>query len=177
MPLTADDFATLYDRHARALVSFFQRRLYDPEAAVDLMAETFAAAFRDRASYRGEDACGDAAAWLFGIARNLLHGYWRSGSVERRALARLGVQRRSLTDEELERVEQLAGTAALREEIARALASLPAEQRSALELRVVEERPYDEVARLLDISEPTARQRVSRALRALGGELAIEGER
>jgi DNA-directed RNA polymerase specialized sigma24 family protein len=48
MALTADDFTELYDRHGRALVIFFQRRTYDPEAAVDLMAETFAVAFRDR---------------------------------------------------------------------------------------------------------------------------------
>jgi hypothetical protein len=30
MPLAADDFADLYDRHARTLVLFFQRRTYDP---------------------------------------------------------------------------------------------------------------------------------------------------
>ena len=60
MPLTADDFAALYDRHARTLVLFFQRRTYDPEAAVDLMAETFAAAFHDRRGFRGKG--GDDAA-------------------------------------------------------------------------------------------------------------------
>ena len=64
MPLAADDFADLYDRHARTLVLFFQRRTYDPEAAVDLMAETFAAAFADRRSFRGGEA--DAVGWLFG---------------------------------------------------------------------------------------------------------------
>ena len=38
----------------------------------------------------------------------------------------------------------------------------------------MQERPYAEVAELLRISEPTARQRVSRALRTLGRELAVE---
>jgi RNA polymerase sigma factor (sigma-70 family) len=173
MPLAADDFADLYDRHAQTLVVFFQRRTYDVDAAVDLMAETFAAAFHDRRSFRGE---GDdaAAAWLFGIARHLLARYYRRGAVERRALLRLGVERRALTDVELERIEQLAGTAAMRDEVAHALATLSADLREALELRVVQERPYAEVARLLQVSEPTARQRVSRALRALGRELAVE---
>jgi RNA polymerase sigma factor (sigma-70 family) len=163
MALTADDFETLYDRHGRALVIFFQRRIYDPEAAVDLMAETFAVAFRDRAQFRG----GDPAGWLYGIARHQLTGYYRRGSVERRALAKLGVSRRALADAEIERIDELAGTAELRAELGQALTRLPAEQRDALELRVVQECSYEEVARRLAVSEPTARQRVSRALRAL----------
>jgi RNA polymerase sigma factor (sigma-70 family) len=173
MPLAADDFSALYDRHAGTLVLFFQRRTYDPEAAVDLMAETFAAAFRDRGAFRGRDDEA-ATAWLFGIARHQLSAYYRRGAVERRALARLGVDRRALTDAEIERIEQLAGTAELRGEVARALAELSAEHREALELRVVQERSYDEVARMLRVSEPTARQRVARALRALGRGLAVD---
>jgi RNA polymerase sigma-70 factor (ECF subfamily) len=173
MPLAADDFADLYDRHAQTLVVFFQRRTYDPEAAVDLMAETFAAAFRDRDSFRGSGSEA-AAAWLFGIARHQLSAYYRRGAVERRALARLGVDRRPLSDAEIERIEQLAGSAHLRSEVVRALERLSSDHRRALELRVVEERPYDEVARLLRISEPTARQRVARALRALGRGLAVD---
>jgi RNA polymerase sigma factor (sigma-70 family) len=172
MPLAVDDFAELYDRHARTLVLFFQRRTYDAEAAVDLMAETFAAAFHVRGSFRG-DGADAAAAWLYGIARNQLSRYYRRGAVERRALERLGVERRALTDAELERIEQLAGSAAMRGELAQALGGLSAELREALELRVLQERSYEEVARLLRISEPTARQRVSRALRTLGRGLAV----
>jgi RNA polymerase sigma factor (sigma-70 family) len=173
MPLDADDLAALYDRHARDLVVFFQRRTYDPEAAVDLTAETFAAAVCDRARFRGSgDAA--AAAWLWAIARHQLSGYFRRGRVERRALARIGMERRPLTDDEAERIEQLAGTADQRAEVARGLAALSEEQRRALELRVVEERGYDEIARALRVSEATARQRVSRALRALSRALAAE---
>jgi RNA polymerase sigma-70 factor (ECF subfamily) len=167
MALNADDFALLYDRHGRSLVIFFQRRTYDAEAAVDLMAETFAVAFRDRGQFRGEDA----AAWLYGIARHQLSGYYRRGRVERSALERLGVARRALSDAEIERIEELASTAALRAELGGALAQLPAEQRDALELRVVQECSYAEVARRLAVSEPTARQRVSRALRSLASAL------
>ncbi|HEY3774967.1 MAG TPA: sigma factor-like helix-turn-helix DNA-binding protein [Solirubrobacteraceae bacterium] len=41
------------------------------------------------------------------------------------------------------------------------------QHRDALRLRVVEERPYPEVARVLGISEQAARARVSRGLRSL----------
>jgi predicted RNA polymerase sigma factor len=44
--------------------------------------------------------------------------------------------------------------------------------RKALELRVVHEFSYEEVARAAGISEPNARLRVSRAIRAIGLRLA-----
>jgi RNA polymerase sigma factor (sigma-70 family) len=166
MPLNADDFSLLYDRHAGELLAFLVRRTYDPEAGVDLLAETFAAAFEDRAQFRG--AGPDAArAWLFGVARHRLIDFLRRGRVERRALLRLGVQRRVLTDSEYDRIEELAASQRLRDQLAGQLASLPADQRDVLRLRIVEERPYAEVASALGISEQTARARTSRALRAL----------
>jgi len=42
--LTAKDIDALYRSHSRAMVTFFSRRTLDPEAAVDLVAETFAVA-------------------------------------------------------------------------------------------------------------------------------------
>ena len=48
-----------------------------------------------------------------------------------------------------------------------ALEELPPHERRALELRVVEEMPYDDVARSLRIRPAAARLRVSRALRRL----------
>ena len=47
----------------------------------------------------------------------------------------------------------------------RALAQLPEHERRALELRVIDELPYREVARTLAIRPAAARLRVSRALR------------
>ena len=166
MPLDAEDFARLYDRYAGELLAFLVRRTYDPDAAVDLLAETFAAAFEDRAQFRGigPDA---ARAWLYAVARHRLIDFLRRGRVERRALTRLGVERRALTDDEYDRIEDLAASHLLRDQLAEALATLADDQRDVLRLRIVEERPYAEVARRLDISEPTARARTSRALRAL----------
>ena len=166
MRLDANDFAELYDRHAAELLGFFVRRTYDPEVGVDLVAETFAAAFKDRRHYRGEDLAA-ARPWLYGIARHRLAMFFRRGRVERRAVARLGVQRRELTEPEYDRIEELAASSELREQVAIALDGLGSEQREALRLRVVEGRPYCEVARELGVSEDTARARTSRALRAL----------
>ena len=51
--------------------------------------------------------------------------------------------------------------------LADAMAALPSEQRRAVELRVIDECGYADVALRLGVSEQTARARVSRGLRAL----------
>src|SRR3982750_3541353 len=117
VPLTSHDIAQLYRSQAQAMVTYFARRTYDPEAAVDLVAETFALALRDARKWRGSDD-EDAAAWTWGIARHPLSRWDRRGAVERRALARLGVERRELSDPEYERIVELGGLAETRRRVA-----------------------------------------------------------
>ena len=57
---------------------------------------------------------------------------------------------------------------------AQAYQSLSPDQRDALTLRVVEGRPYPEVASALSCTEQAARARVSRALRRLGDLLELD---
>lgn len=173
MPLERDDIAAMYARHAGELLRFLARRTFDPDAAVDLLAETFAVAFEDRAHFRGEGAETERA-WLFAVARRRLLDFHRHGRIERRALAKLGVERRALTDSEYDRIEELAVTESLREAIDTQLQRLSDADRELLRLRVVDERPYVEVARELGISEQAARARVSRALRVLHEAVALE---
>ena len=154
------------------MTAFFARRTYDPDAAVDLLAETFAVAFEDRDSFRG-DADEAAIAWIYGIARHQLSSFYRRGSVERRAIAKLGVDRRALTDPEYERIEELAGLTETRRQVTTALDHLPEEHAQAVRLRVVEELGYDQIAAALGISEQAARARVSRGLRALADDVDL----
>jgi RNA polymerase sigma factor (sigma-70 family) len=166
MALDSDDISRLYEAHAGDVLRFFARRTLQSEVAVDLMAETFAQAFIDRARFRGSED-NAALAWIFGIARNQLGKYFRRGVVERRAVGKLGLQLGLLSDSDYERVEELAGLRTRRLAVAAGLAELSAAHREALQLRVVEERSYPELARTLGITEQTARARVSRALRTL----------
>jgi RNA polymerase sigma factor (sigma-70 family) len=166
MVLDADAIDRIYRGYAAGLLRFFMRRTFDPEAAVDLVADTFLAAFSDRAAFRG-DSDEQAVAWLYGIARYRLADFLRHGRVERRALEQVGFQRRSLSEPEYERIEELAGLSELRVQITEGLDGLGDEHRVALRLRIVEERPYSQVATALGVSEQTARARVSRAVNAL----------
>ena len=61
-----DAFATFRSRHMRGVLAFFRRRVGPPELALELTAETFAAAFE--ASRRYELRPEPARTWLYGIA-------------------------------------------------------------------------------------------------------------
>src|SRR4051812_18304338 len=161
-----DAFAAFYDAYAERVLVFFTRRVLDVDVAFDLLSETFAKALEHRAQFRG-DSAEQEQGWLFSIARSELSHYWRDGSVERSALARLGVPVPGLTDPEIERIEDMAGLSEVAAPLADALAALPEEQRRAVELRVVDECGYSDIAVRLGISEQAARARVSRGLRAL----------
>jgi RNA polymerase sigma factor (sigma-70 family) len=80
---------------------------------------------------------------------------------------RLGIEVPVLAGDDYERMVELAGLEDARERVRSALGGLPADQHTALRMRVIEECPYADVAAALGVSEQTARARVSRALRRL----------
>jgi RNA polymerase sigma factor (sigma-70 family) len=166
-------FGELYDRHAEGILRFFVRRTYDPDAAAELTAETFAQAFVSRMQFVPQG--GGAAAWLFGIAKHQLSRFHRRGAVDARARRKLGIPPRELSDEDYDRIEELMDTAEVRGAVAGAFEQLSPDQQEAVNLRVVEGRPYDEVASLTGATEQTARARVSRGLRRLGTLLEERG--
>jgi RNA polymerase sigma-70 factor (ECF subfamily) len=164
-------FGVFYDRFEADLLAFFWRATRRSDVAADLAAETFAQALAGARSF--DPALGSPRAWLFGIARHQLADAWERGRVEDRARRRLGIEPLALTDGALERIEELgshSGAGALE-----LLAELPADQRRAVQGRVLEERDYGELARSLACSESVVRQRVSRGLRSLRARLEQMG--
>jgi RNA polymerase sigma-70 factor (ECF subfamily) len=156
-------FAAFYRRHARTVAGFFAARTRDAQDAADLTAETFAAALEGLSRYRPDR--GPAAAWLFGIARHQLSRWQRRRHVDDRARRRLGMERLALDDADLERIGGLGGREAA--EVRVWMEQLPADQRAAVQARVVEGHDYDEVAAAAGTTPAAARQRVSRGLSTL----------
>jgi RNA polymerase sigma-70 factor, ECF subfamily len=176
MSLEPADLTRLYERTARPLLAFFQRRVDDPEVAVDLMSDCFAIALERRTQFRGEDD--DAlSGWLWSIAQSVLREYERRGASEQRWASRLGRERRALTDKEIERIEDLASSQSIRDAVARSLDRLPSDQREAVRLRVLEGLPYAEVAERLGLTPSGTRTKVTRAMRTLRGMLEGQGEK
>jgi RNA polymerase sigma factor (sigma-70 family) len=167
----ADDdpaaFAVLYERHVGAVYDWLARRM--GWLAADLTAETFARAWLRRDRFR-DDRGGSALPWLLGIAGRLVADAARHDRVETRARERLGLSV-DLADDGYDLVERRLSPRPMLE---RALAQLPAHERDAVDLRVIEELGYDEIAQQLSIKPAAARLRVSRALRRLSRSVPKE---
>ncbi|HET8758162.1 MAG TPA: sigma-70 family RNA polymerase sigma factor [Solirubrobacteraceae bacterium] len=163
-------FREFYDRYAVWIRSWFLRHTGSETASLDLTAETFAQAWHASRRFRDE-ANGSGAPWLFGIARNLLRQYHKHNRIESAARVRMGLPASSVDCEDYERVDERSEAGALAPLLRHALRALPAEQRRALELRIVHGLPYEAVAARLECSQNAARLRVSRALRALTTQL------
>jgi RNA polymerase sigma-70 factor (ECF subfamily) len=158
-------FRELYDRLADDLLAYFYRRVLDPEVAADLLAESFAVAFERRGKFKDRGKPG--AAWLYGIAAKELSHWYRRQAVELRAVKRLGIAVPPLDDESIARIETLVDTEERRAAVAAALGRLPDSERTAVELRVVDELAYAEIAARLSCTEGAARVRVHRGLARL----------
>jgi RNA polymerase sigma-70 factor (ECF subfamily) len=162
-------FGELYERHAPAILAFHFRRTGCPHTAADLTAETFAEAFASRRRFVDVGAPGRA--WLFAIAHRQLARFARREAVSRRYRDRLRLEPIRLTDDDLDRIDDLFDSASLRTAVTAAMEHLPAGQAEALRLRIAMDLPYAEVARRLGCTEGAARVRVSRALAQLADDL------
>jgi RNA polymerase sigma-70 factor (ECF subfamily) len=165
-----EGFVPFYRQEAEAVLLFLARRTLDGEVALELTAETFAQAWRAWPRMR-EDSREEMRAWLFTVARRQLGHYLRRGEAQRTAVRRLGIRMPSVHEDDLSAIEDAAGLGDVRLGLRAELERLSGEQREALHLRVVEELPYEEIARRLGVSEQAVRARVSRGLRTLQGSL------
>lgn len=161
-------FAALFDRYSAMLFRYVSRRL-GPEAAEDVVGETFLAAFSKR--HRYDLAQPDARPWLFGIATKLVARHHRTEAVRYRALRRSPVD--GPVEGPADRVAAGVTASASRPALAEALAGLPRRDLDVLLLVAWGDLSYEEVARALGIPVGTVRSRLNRARRkvraALGG--------
>jgi RNA polymerase sigma-70 factor (ECF subfamily) len=158
----------------RALVERYQRplfallgRLVGRERAGDLAQETFLRVFRALPRFdRGGAA--RLSSWILTIATRLSLDELRRRPPPEAAL-----------DETLaapSRADETAERRALGAALARAVASLSAEQRAVILLREVHELEYEEIARALDVDLGTVKSRLSRARAALRAALGEQHE-
>lgn len=170
-----DAFGELYERHADALLAYFSRRTACPQTAADLMAETFAQAFASRGRFRRSGA--PARSWLFTIAHNQLGKYVRSEIVSAKYRDKLGLPDHIImTKNDVEIISRLVNEDPERATLLAALDTLTEGQRRAVQLRVVNELPYPDVARHLGCTEQAARVRVCRGLTELRTYLRLDSD-
>ncbi|MEV0386668.1 RNA polymerase sigma factor [Nonomuraea sp. NPDC050643] len=168
-----EQFATLFDRYAQQIHLYVARRL-GSQAADDIVAETFLAAFRRRASY--DPAVPMARPWLYGIATKLIAKHRRSEERYLRALSRTGVD--PLPEPIADTVTARVAAQSEERRLAGALAALSQGDRDVLLLVAWEDMSLEEAAQTLGVPAGTARSRLHRARKKIKAAIPMmEGNR
>ena len=170
----AEAFARLYDRHADLIYSVALRVLADPALAEDTAQEVFLRLWRTPEAY--DPARGRFLSWLVSVARNRAVDEVRMRG--RRRLREVG-DNASIDDPPDRRAEdpQLAvQVQADRLAVRRALAQLPPDQRTALELAYFSGLTQQEIAERLRQPLGTVKTRTRLAMRKLRAMLGEEVE-
>ena len=137
------------------------RMLGEPSAAEDAAQDAFLRAFTRLDLYREGEPFG---AWLHGIVRNRCLDILRSRT---RAAAAYPMVAAPQADAEADAIRNLEAQG-----VRRALSRLPARDRALLVLRYWEDRPMEEVAQSLGMTDGAARVALHRARRTLAGQLS-----
>jgi RNA polymerase sigma-70 factor, ECF subfamily len=155
-----DAFDALAGRHGAAVYRYALAICHDPSAAEDALQETFLAAWRGAAGFRGEQG---ARAWILAIARNAVARRFRRRAGEPHAMEPLDALGRTAGWGDETSPESIALARERADLIGAALAALVAEDREVLVLRDLEELSGEEAARILDIGLPALKSRLHRA--------------
>ncbi|MDZ4801981.1 MAG: sigma-70 family RNA polymerase sigma factor [Bryobacteraceae bacterium] len=152
--------AELFERHNRPVFGFFYRMTSSRELSEDLVQDVFLRILRYRDTYQPRTSF---AAWMYGIARNAMIDQMRKRRPESSlddAMAE--VPTRDEPADERMRARQES------EILQRALSSLPADKREVLILARYQDLRYEEIGRILGCEPNAVKQRVFRAVKALG---------
>lgn len=162
----ADGFEALFDANYGDVLAYAVRRCATRQDAEDLVAETFAVAWRRLDDLPDGD---QARLWLFGTARLVWRNLERTRRRQRRLAERLQRLRSPLA---LQRAPDSDGAA--QDRFQRAFATLSEADREVLQLHAWEELTADEIAATLSISTPAAWKRLQRARDRLSS--ALDGD-
>ena len=160
-------FEMLVRRHEKTIFNLVYRMLGDYDEAAEVSQEVFLSAYRAIGQFRGD---ANFSTWLYRIALN-------HTSTRRKTLIRR--QQRNVAIEDTEPVRDLQPGPAetmekkeIRERVQRALNNLEPDDATVILLRDLQDIPYEEVARLLEIPVGTVKSRLHRARQALKSQLA-----
>ena len=157
-------FEELYNRHARRLQGFFNRRLgKDADLAADFMHDTFLRLYAARERYQGNR---DFRAWLYTIAYNLLKNHLRKPTpLSSPSEGTLD----SLADNEDIEIDIDADI--LHDALREALQSLPEPYAMLFSLHYEEELTIPQIAQITDLPEGTVKSRLHKAMTTIKTKL------
>ncbi|MBS1904403.1 MAG: sigma-70 family RNA polymerase sigma factor [Bacteroidetes bacterium] len=175
--IAAEDSAALaefYDRYSRMVYGALLRMLRDTDDAEDILQEVFVQVWRKASSYKPE--LGVPKAWLVRIAHN------RAINLIRSKRSRMKQSEIALPEADSELVAPELRSSDLFEEttageeralLSNAMAKLPKEQSSLLDLAFLQGYSHSEIAEMLGMPLGTVKTRIRNGLLALRESLAF----
>lgn len=162
-----DAFEILVRRHEKTIFNLVYRLLGDYDEATETAQDVFLSAYRSIRQFRGE---AHFSTWLYRIAVN-------HAKTRRRSLA--NAQRRMVALEATDQVSDGRSNPAetvmqreIQQRVQQALKSLEPDDALVVLLRDLQDVPYEEMARILEVPIGTVKSRLHRARQALKSRLA-----
>jgi RNA polymerase sigma-70 factor (ECF subfamily) len=169
-----DSFNQLVVRWERPIYALAYRVIGREEDARDVAQETFLRAFRALSGFKGQ---AKFSSWLYRITLNLCRDWIRRERRTPVAQAPEGVDLIELAGEAepSESVEDVVSRRQLSRIVAKAMASLPEDQRTAIILKEYHGLTFQEIADLLDCPLSTVKTRLYQGLTILRKNLSQSG--
>jgi len=149
-------FQPLYRRYYEAIFRFVFRRTNDEQLTADIVSQVFLKAMQKLHGYKFKGV--PFSAWLYRIASNQVAQHFRDTKKTRT----VSIENHNLTD----LAEEIAPTdnQHLKDLLIRSLEELKPIELSLIELRFFEQRPFKEIANILEITESNAKVKTYRIL-------------
>lgn len=152
-------FASIFNEHHRAVLTYFLRRL-DRNEAEEATADVYLVVWRRLADVPVGD---ETLPWLYGVSRRVFANHLRTRRRANNLVAKLARMRPLAIDEPENVIVQRAEDRAIVE----ALATLRHQDQELLRLAYWEELPHAAIGQLVGCSRKTADVRIHRAVRRL----------
>ena len=159
--MNQDEFRSIVEQHTDLVYNVAYRMMNNAQDAEDITQETFLSAYRSWASFRGGSS---VSTWLYRIAVNSCLMRLRKEK-RARALTDTGYSDVDVIDwtpDPSGTPEQLAINSELRQEMGKAIASLPPDLRAAVVSRDIQELSNTEAADVLGITISSLKARLHR---------------
>ena len=162
-----DAFEILIRRHEKTIFNLVYRMLGDYDEAAEVSQEAFLSAYRAIGTFRGDS---NFSTWLYRIALN--HATTRRKSLNTRQQRNISIENTEPVSDPQPGPAETMEKKEIRERVQQALNSLEPDDATVILLRDLQDVPYEEVARVLEIPIGTVKSRLHRARQALKTELA-----
>jgi RNA polymerase sigma-70 factor (ECF subfamily) len=162
-----DAFEILIRRHEKTIFNLVYRMLGDYDEAAEVSQEAFLSAYRAIGTFRGDS---NFSTWLYRIALN--HATTRRKSLNTRQQRNVSIENTEPVSDPHPGPAETMEKKEIRERVQQALNSLEPDDATVILLRDLQDVPYEEVARVLEIPIGTVKSRLHRARQALKAELS-----